>query len=356
MNIAQVVGPKIPFSPDLPDTPFSIPTISYLLTEELTRRGHTVTVFAPSDSKTSAKVAPNTLSSDYLKKHHLMGARRGGKNREYNQIAHNHYLNVVRQSKQFDIIHNHELGFLYFAPQAYAPVLTTLHYHVPDIKQTEFLLAHNNQYIAISKKQTVNFPLLPFAGIIHHGVDPKRYIFNEKPKNSVAWLGRITPIKGCYEAIRAALKSKKEIHLAGNIEKNELNTPYTKKVLFLIKKYQEVKYLGTVKHKRKISLLKNAQAVLMPIRWEEPFGLVAIEAFACGTPVIAFGRGALPEIIEDGKTGFIVSTISEMARAINKIPTLQRKLCRLSVENYFNISRMADDHEKLFEKISQKNI
>ena len=350
MRIAQVVGPKIPFFDNLPHTPFSIPAMSYLITEGLVKRGHKVTVFAPSDSITRAEIAPNTWSSKFIKKHHLSKAR-AEKSKLYKKIAHDHFTNVVKLSKNFDIIHNHELAFLYFAPEASAPVVTTLHYHIPDVKQKKFLSAANNQFIAISKKQTDNFPALKFAGVIHHGIRVEDFQFNGQPKNYVGWLGRITAIKGCYEAILAALKSNQIIRLAGNIERDKTEAQYVKTIFDLIKKNPTVSYIGKVGHQRKISFLKNAKAILMPIRWEEPFGLVAIESFACGTPVIAFRRGALPEIIQDGKTGFIVNNVTEMAKAIKKIDQINRFDCRQSVENYFNVERMVEDHEKLYKKI-----
>lgn len=356
MKIAQVVGPKIPFFDDLPHTPYSIPAMSYLISEELVKRGHKVTVFAPSDSITHAKIAPHTLSSKFIKKHHLMKAR-AEKSKLYKKIAHDHFANVVNLSKSFDIIHNHELAFLYFAPKANAPVVTTLHYHIPDVKQKEFLTAPNNQFIAISKKQTINFPALKFAGIIHHGIRINDFQFNNQPKNYVGWLGRITPIKGCREAILSALKSHQTIRLAGNIERDKTDIQYLKTIFNLIKKNSTVTYIGKVGHQKKISFLKNAKVILMPIKWEEPFGLVAIESFACGTPIIAFSRGALPEIVQNGKTGFIVKNVTEMAKAIKKIDQINRYDCRQSVETYFNVKRMVDDHEKLYQKIinSQKN-
>jgi len=353
MKIAQVVGPKIPFSKNLPHTPFSIPAMSYLMTEELVKRGHKVTVFAPSDSKTSAQIAPNTLSSAYLKKHRLMRGTRAN-NKRYKKIAHNHFLNVIKQSNKFDIIHNHELGFLYFSPKSKAPVVTTLHYHIPDVKSPDLLQSRKNSFIAISKKQTVNFPFLRFAGVIHHGIDVKNFKFNAKPKNYIGWLGRITYIKGAKEAIQAAVRSDETIKLAGNIEKDELDSKYTKTVLRMIKKYDNVTYVGKVGYNRKISFLKNAKVILMPIRWEEPFGLVAIEALSCGTPVIAFDNGALPEIIKDGITGYVVKSLPSMVKAIAKIDQIDRRDCRNEAEKYFTVERMVDDHEKLYKKVVKK--
>lgn len=346
MKIAQVVGPKIPFSPKLPHTPYSIPAISYMITEELVKRGHEVTVFAPKESKTHAKIAEGTISSKYF--------RSKGKKNKVKYLTHKHFLNVINQSDQFDIIHNHELGFLYFAPQSKAPVVTTLHYHPVDVEHKELLTVKNNKFIAISKKQTTNFPKLKYAGVIHHGINVKKFKYNSKPKNYVGWLGRITPIKGCKEAIEASLKAGERIKLAGNIEKNEIKEQYTKDTLSLIKKNKSVTYIGKVGYNRKIKFLRNAKAVLMPIKWEEPFGLVAIEALACGTPVIAFKRGALPEIIEDGKTGYIVETIPQMAKAIKNIDKIKREDCRKKAEEYFNIQRMVDDHEKLYKNVIKK--
>ena len=353
MKIAQVVGPKIPFSPRLPHTPYSIPAMSYLITEELVKRGHDVTVFAPSDSKTHAKIAPGTVSAKYYNSRILKKINKYTKKKR-GSITHRHYLNVIKQADDFDIIHNHELGFLYFAPQTKTPVVTTLHYHPIDVEHKELLIAKNNQFIAISKKQTINFPKLKYAGVVHHGINIKKFKFNNKPKNYIGWLGRITSIKGSKEAIEASLKAGERIKLAGNIEKDEKQRKYTKETLDLIKQNKTVTYIGRVGYNRKIKFLRNAKVVLMPIKWEEPFGLVAIEALACGTPVIAFKRGALPEIIEDGKTGFIVETIPQMAKAIANIDKIDRKYCRQKAEEYFNIKRMVDEHEELYKKVIKK--
>lgn len=214
MRIAQVVGARIPFSPHILDTPYSIPAISYLITEELVHRGHTVTVFAPRDSITSATIAPNTLSSIFIKKHHVSNAD-PSTSKLFGKIIHDHFVNVINLSSQFDIIHNHKLEFLPFAAQTSTPTVTTLHYYVKHFPK-KFLVVKNNSFIAVSKRQTKIFPYLHFAGTVHHGIPVKRFPLNNKPKDYLGWLGRITPIKGCKEAITVAMMAREDLRLAGN--------------------------------------------------------------------------------------------------------------------------------------------
>ena len=192
----------------------------------------------------------------------------------------------------------------------------------------------------------------------------KDFTFNDKSQNYLVWLGRITPKKGLIEAIKAAKLVKIPLKIAAKVDKNHLPDVefYEKKIKPLFDGRQ-VQYLGEIGPVKKNALLKNALALLNPIKWNEPFGLVMPEAMACGTPVIAFDKGSVPEIVQNGKTGFIIpatdkngqSNIKGLVDSIKKIYSIDRKKCRRQVEKKFSVEKMTDDYEKVYEKIIKKH-
>jgi len=347
MKIAQVPGDQIPFSPKLINSPYSISMISYLLTEELVKRSHEVTAFVPSDSKTSAKIAPCWISSTdpRFKKYKFASKERYELFKKYCQ-------NVISQSNNFDIIHIHDLflGTLKFLKNIETPVVATFHnprFYKKDKKFSDFM------FIGISQKQIDNNPGFNFIGKVYNGILIEKFSFNEKPKDYLFWMGRISPEKGPLEAIKVANRIKKKLILAGPLTPHHKS--YQKKVLREARKSKYVEYTGVVKNfKEKINLYKNALCFLSPLKWEEPFGLTMIEAMACGTPVVAFNRGSAPELIKDGQTGFIVKNTKEMASAVEKIKNLDRKNCRKWVEKNFTVEKMAEGYEKIYEKVIRK--
>lgn len=349
MRIAQVPGDQIPFSPKLIQSPYSITTISYLLSEELVKRGHKVTVFVPSDSKTSAKIAPGWISStDNRFKKYKFGSKE-----RYN-IFVNYCRNVLSQAENFDIIHVHDLflGTFRFLKDIKTPVLGTFHNPRFYKKDKKF---SNVMFAGISQRQIDNNPGFNFIGKVYNGIPYQIYPFNKKPKNYLFFMGRISPEKGVLEAIKVAKKTKRRLFIAGPIPPHHKS--YVKKVLEEIKKNKNIKYLGLIRgFKKKVEYLKNALSLLAPIKWEEPFGLVMVEAMACGTPVIAFNRGAVPEVVENGKTGFIVDNVWQMAKIIEDIPKISREECRKWVEKNFTVKKMTDGYEEIYKKIISKKL
>jgi len=344
LKIAQVPGDQIPFSPALFGSPHSITAVSYLLTEELVKKGHKVTAFVPSDSKTSAKIAPNWIpSTDVRFKKYKFGSKE-----RYN-LFKNYCQNVINQADNFDIIHIHDLflGAFKFLKDLKTPALGTFHnpkFYKKDKKYSKVI------FVGISKKQIQNNPGFNFVGMVYNGIPLEKYSFNEKPKNYLLWIGRVSPEKGPLEAIKVAKKTKKKLIMLGPLPSHHKS--YIKKVLSEVKKNKKnISFLGLVSFKKKINLLKNALVLLSPIKWEEPFGLVMVEAMACGTPVIAFNRGSAPEIIRNNKTGFLVKNVNEMAKAIEKIPMISRKKCREHAEKNFTVQKMAKGYEKVYRKI-----
>lgn len=345
MKIAVVSSYFVRLFPGIDHTPYSISAIAYNAAEEFVKQGHKVTLFATSDSETSAVLPKNLLKSTDLKNIHP-------KSRSYKKLFEKYFKNIVAQGENFDIIHNHNNDFIPYSRMTATPTITTM--HGPRVSNKKNLIYHNEKMVAISENQKENNSSLNFAGVVHNGIKTEDFEFNENAGDYFAWLGRITPIKGAMKAIKAAKNAKVKLILAGNLDKNEKS--YTKKVFAEIKSNPELlKYIGEVGKKDKMELLRNARATLMPIRWEEPFGLVAVESLACGTPVIAFNRGGLPEIINK-KTGFLVKNTSQMAKAMAQTDKISRKNCRERAEKNFTVEKMAKGYEKIFYKeLSRKH-
>ncbi|MCK4892129.1 MAG: glycosyltransferase family 4 protein, partial [Candidatus Pacebacteria bacterium] len=236
-------------------------------------------------------------------------------------------------------------------------VLTTLHNVLPDLRQKssdEYIalkyFSKKTNFVSISFNQRTHTDIkFNYTGTIYNGININDFTFNPKPKNYLVWLGRIHYGKGLWNAINAAKISKEKLIIAGNIT-CETDEKYFQSVKPMIDGKQ-IKYIGEVDSRKKNELLGNAKAVLFPTIWEEPFGLVMIEAMACGTPVIGFNKGSVSEVIKDGKTGFIVKDDKEMIKAIKNIDKIDRAECRKHVEKYFTIEKMVDGYEEVYEKI-----
>ena len=186
---------------------------------------------------------------------------------------------------------------------------------------------------------------------IYNGVNLNRLNFNQKKKNYLIWLGRSSPSKGAREAILAAKKAKTKLILAGRIDKNSVKAIeyFEKEIKPRLSK--NIKYIGEINDSQKSRVLGEARALLCPLLWEEPFGLMMVEAMACGTPVIAFDRGSAREVVKQGKTGFIVSNVNEMVEAIKKIDQIKPNDCRKWVEDNFSVKKMVDNYERLYQRI-----
>lgn len=327
--------------------------VVYNLTEELVRRGHKVTLFATGDSKTSAKlesVYPRALYRDGIP----------WSNPLYPLL---HLTSAFDKADKFDIIHMHlntrqDYVALALADYVKTPTIFTIHFVLPDEKEKnkqdrllllKKYLRHN--FIAISDAQrTLNF--LNYAGTVYNGLDFSDFKFNEKPENYIAWLGRFCHDKGAYEAIQTAKKTGIKLVMGGKIDwaNEEYKKYYEEKIKPEIDGKQIV-YLGEMDNRQKIKLFGNAKAVLNPIKWNEPFGLVTIEAMACGAPVIAFDHGPVREQIIDGKTGFIVKNVDEMAKSLAKIEKIDRSFCREHAIAKFSAEAMTDGYEKIYQNI-----
>lgn len=275
----------------------------------------------------------------------------------------NEFLKVLSNQSNFDFFHFHfepivlnckvdniEFNFLNFINK---PILITFHNTTHIQEHIDFYKEHKNlwqyNYVFISKNQRESLKFFPNSTIIYNGIDVKRFPFKNEPGDYLLFLGRITDFKGILEAIQIANIVNKKLVIAGKVDPTDENF-YTQKVKPLIDGVKIV-YAGEVDFNQKIEYLKNAFCLLFPIKWDEPFGLVLIEAMACGTPVVAFDRGSVGEIVEDGVTGFVVNNIDQAAQAIGKIGKIDRAKCRERVEKHFSLEIMLNAYEQLYKKL-----
>ncbi len=327
------------------------------ITNKLVERGHKVVLFASGDSKTKAKLISLTKRS--TSKDPKIGFIRNlydykGENVSTSKFHEPYELLLIskayQMAKEFDIIHSHfDTLSAFFAPFVKIPTVSTL--HSPLEKEKKEILSHfkNTQYyVSISNSQRKSLPDLNYAATVYHGLYTKNISFNEKANGDyLVFSGRIHPNKGTKEAISVAKKTNSKILIMGNHGNDE----YWKKEIEPEIDKKQIIYKGFLDKKEMYQTIREAKALVMPILWEEPFGLTMIEALACGTPVIAFKRGSVPEIIKDGKTGFIVENEKQMINAVLKISQIKRKECRKEAEEKFNIEKMIDNYEKVYYNI-----
>lgn len=317
--------------------------VVYSLAEGLVGLGHDVTLLASGDSRTSARLIPcvETHLRPFLEKNQRTWL--------YLQWQGFHQALRHLKSEHYDIVHNHgDWPFLIAGTFTCAPMVTTIHnpvqfqLGVPEVYR-------NYRYISISDAQRKYRPELEYVATIHHGIDVDSFEYNDTPSDYLAFLGRIHPDKGPEEAIHIARETGSKLIMAAKIDAPD-RYYYRKKIKPLIDGKQII-FIGEVAHAAKVALLKNARALLSPIQWDEPFGLTNIEAMACGTPVIAIRRGSLPEIIVDGKTGFLCKTIQKMISRVDDLHKISRRACRQHVQKHFSEQRMAQNHIKVYQKM-----
>lgn len=314
--------------------------VSYL-TEELVARGHDVTLFASGDSVTEAKLIPTVDES----------MRQSGKEAEWLAYFTLQMGQVAALSDAFDIIHFHT-GFPHFpiANQLCVPNVTTLHDR-QDLP--EFLPLYkqfpNLPLVSISNSQRMPLPKVRWVDTVYHGLPPDMYAFCPESDNYFVFLGRISPAKRVDRAIEIAERCGVPLYVGAKIDKAD--AAYFNESIKPLFDKPCVHYLGEVGGDAKRELLQHARALLFPIDWPEPFGLVMIEAFSCGTPVIAYRNGAVPEVMEHGVTGYIVDNQEEAVEAANRIDDIDRKACREVFERRFTAGVMAENYLRVYRKI-----
>ncbi len=315
--------------------------VASILTEELVRRGVDVTLFATKDSITEGKLHA-VCEAGYEED-------RGIDPKVWECL---HISACFERAAEFDIIHN-QFDFL---PLSYSslvdtPVITTIHgFSSPKILPVFEEYNDIGHYVSISDAD--RSPRLRYERTIYHGIDIERFPFvAEASGGYLLFFGRIHPDKGAAEAIEIARLAGAKLLMAGIIQ----DRPYFEGKVAPHIDGDMVRYVGSVGPEARGGLLGNASALLHPISFEEPFGLSVVESMACGTPVIAFSRGSMPELIRDGVTGFLVRNVEEAARrASEDMPAIDRKECRAEAERRFSKERMADEYLELYRKISGK--
>ncbi|HET7609094.1 MAG TPA: glycosyltransferase family 4 protein [Gammaproteobacteria bacterium] len=311
--------------------------VSYL-TEELVSQGHEVTLFASGDSITEAKLVASSRRSLRLDKNCV------------DQMAHHVLMleRVVQRASSFDVIHYH-VDYLHFphSRRHKTPHLTTLHgrLDIPDL-QPLYREFRDMPVVSISGAQREPLPFANWIGTVHHGLPPDLYRFHAEPGDYLAFIGRVAPEKRVDRAIEIAKRVGVPLRIAAKVD--AIDREYFENVVEPLLRDPLIEYLGEIGEGEKEEFFGNARLLLFPIDWPEPFGLVMIEALACGTPVIAFRGGSVPEVLDDGVTGFIVDDLDDAVAAIRRIGEISRRRCREVFEDRFAASRMASDYIELY--------
>jgi glycosyltransferase involved in cell wall biosynthesis len=313
------------------------------LTEELIRRGHEVTLFASGDSVTGARLVAGSERS--LR---LTGGIRDPLARHLVMLEQ-----VYKDPTRFDIIHFH-INYLHFplTRRAGATSVTTLHgrLDIPDLVPL-FREYQEMPLISISDAQRSPLPFANWQGTVYHGLSERQFTLHEQPGGYLAFLGRFSPEKQPDHAIEIAKRLGMELRIAAKVD--DADQKYFKKVVEPLLGHPLIHNVGEIGDGQKNDFLGNAHALLFPIEWPEPFGLVLIEAMACGTPVIAYRRGSVPEVIEDGVSGFMVEGLDEAVDAARRVADIDRRRCREAFERRFTDRRMAEDYLEVYQRLLQ---
>ena len=307
-----------------------------LLTEGLVDRGIDVTLFATADSKTRGHLV-SVCPRGYAEDPEILP-------KVWECL---HISEVFERGEQFDLIHNHfDYLPLTYTGMTTTPIVTTIHgFSSPKILPVYKKYNKKTFYVAISKADKC--PELEYIATIHHGIDLHQFTFRPDHGKYLLFFGRIHPEKGTRECIEVARQTGMKLIIAGIIQDQGYFDLQVKPHL----DDDRIIYVGSAGPEKRDELLGGAYALLHPINFDEPFGLSVVEAMACGTPVIAFNRGSMPEIIADGITGFLVHSLDEMAEAVVKAKQLDRLQCRKLIKERFSADRMVQDYIGVYEKI-----
>jgi glycosyltransferase involved in cell wall biosynthesis len=319
--------------------------VSYL-TEELVRAGHDVTLFASGDSVTQARLIAGCARSLRLDR------------RCIDHLAHHVVMldRLFQRAHEFDVIHFH-LDYLHFpfVHRFSVPHITTLHgrLDIPDLAPL-YEQFRDIPVISISDAQREPLPWANWRGTIYHGLPEEMFHFQPNRGSYLAFLGRIAPEKRVDRAIEIAKRTGMLLKIAAKVD--QADRRYFKRVVEPLLGDSVVEWVGEITDEQKEDFLGNAYALLFPIDWPEPFGLVMIEAMACGTPVIAYDDGSVPEVLEEGRTGFIVTKLEDAMEAVDRVASLSRARCRRVFEKRFTSPRMASDYVKVYRSIVERSL
>lgn len=345
LRIAQLAPLWIPVPPK---TYGGIELMLSNLVEKLVERNHDVSLFASGDSVTGGKLISPIEKAILLQKSL--------------RSPHASIIKMLKMIKEksgdFDIIHNHFNFFMFplLLGDRVPPFLTTIHRPIDEAYADVIKSFPEIHFCAISQdaKKSAEEQGINIADVVYNGIEMEKYEFNDTPEDYVLYLGRLNREKGVATALRAAKAANKKIIVAGNMIGGEEWNYFMQEVQPHLNEVG-VNFVGQADFDTKVKLLKNAQALLFPIDRREPFGLVMAEAMACGTPVIAFDKGSVPEVVIDGKTGYVVESEEEMIKAMDRIHLINRADCRKHAEENFTLDIMIDNYENLYKKILNIN-
>jgi glycosyltransferase involved in cell wall biosynthesis len=338
MRIAMISTPFVAVPPrDYGGTELVV----HELAEGLVRRGHDVTLFATGDSRTSAELRALYRTPqwppDYL-----------------SDLNHVSWAFEQAVAGEFDLVHAHSLAALALhRVQPQIPLVYTLHHAKDERFSAYYRYFAEVHYVAISTDQRQREIPLPRCDVIHHGLDPARYQWSEHPGDYACFVGRLAPEKGPHTAIDVAGMAGRPILVGGDVHPPDREFARAEVEPRLAEPH--VTYLGKIGMEEKVPLLRDAAVLLAPIEWNEPFGLILIEAMLSGCPVVAFGRGSVPELVDNGVTGFVVESAEAMAEVIRPggpIDRFDRRRCRARAIQRFSRTRLVEEHERLYARVA----
>jgi len=305
------------------------------IAEGMVQRGVDITLFATGDSVTAGKLQ-SICQQGYEE----------DRSQDAKVLECLHISNLMEQADQFDLVHNN----FDFLPLTYSalvktPFITTIHgFSSPRIIPVYKKYNKRGHYVSISNAD--RSPELNYLATVYNGLDPQNFTFNDEPDDYLLYLGRIHPHKGTAESIEIAKRSGRKLIIAGIVQDEQY---FKQKVEPFLN--DQITYIGSAGPEKRDELLRNAYALLHPISFDEPFGLSVAEAMLCGTPVIAFNRGAMPELIKNRETGFLVNTIEEAVDVVADIPDIKRYDCHTWAMSQFSCDKMVDDYYQLYRQI-----
>ncbi len=344
LRIVFTVDPEIPVPPLYYG---GIERIVHMLICGLRKQGHEIHVFANKESKTQAIVIPY----------------KGNRSNSFFDTVNNalQIRNYIKKIKRFDIAHSFSrMAYLAFILKSAIPKIQSYQRHITprNIRLVNRLGAKNLMFTACSKHcaATADF-IRGNWQVIYNGVEIEKYTFNSSVASDapLVFLGRLTRIKGAHTAINVAKKTNKQLIIAGNHAERGEDQEYFQKEILAHCDQRLIRYIGPVDDVKKNELLSNAQALLFPIEWDEPFGIVMAEALACGTPVIAFSRGSVTEVIQDNINGFVCDDEEGMIRAVSNVGNIDRKNCREIAENKFSERVILEEYLQLYYRLLNKH-
>lgn len=329
---------------------------TYNYTESLVKLGHQVTLFAAKGSQTTAELVETCDINDFTSPEGKFSTKMFGLCSARNMVE------LIKRQAEFDLVHlsvaspHHSLAL---SELIKVPLVVTI--HVSSLTPEEMKLIFNYypqpHYVFISQSEAKKWPEPKNHSVILNGINLNDFSYNEQPEDYCFWIGRFNPTKGADIAIKAAILADKKLCLAGGVQDRDYYENYIEPNL-----NSQIKSVGSLSHQQKNDYYMNARVLLMPIQWEEPFGLVVVEAMACGTPVIAFERGAMAEIIKNGVNGYLVKPgdikdFSQKVKEIFSLPNDQylemRRSARKAVEEHFALNEMVKKYTELYDTITK---